>query len=160
MTRSNLHKYTVAGTMYRQNTVIVMLRMDLNVGRRRKKEEEEGGVTGLILQPLWWRPEEWSWDRAGPLIRDREKWNKTKQKKTAVEWESKQNQFSRTLQQFIFRNFLYWKKKKKKKEREQRGGNRGEIQWNCAQCTTDWIWICLWGILPLKTGVGGGVGWG
>lgn len=52
MTRSNLHKYTVAGTMYRQNTVIVMLRMDLNVGRRRKKEEEEGGVTGLILQPL------------------------------------------------------------------------------------------------------------
>lgn len=47
---SNLHKYTAAGTMHKQNMVSDAAHGP-NVGGR-KKEEEEGGVTGLILQPL------------------------------------------------------------------------------------------------------------
>lgn len=47
---SNLHKYTAAGTVHKQNMGSDAAHGP-NVGGR-KKEEEEGGVTGLILQPL------------------------------------------------------------------------------------------------------------
>lgn len=112
MTRSNLHKYTVARTMHEQN----MVSDAVHEPRRwwKKKEERRRGRWGYRFDTPtpWWRPEEWPWDRVGPLTRDQvmEK-NKIKQKLFRIRIQM--DQFSPTLQ-FIFRNSLYWKKKKKK----------------------------------------------
>lgn len=87
-----------------------MLHVDLNVGGRKKEEEEEeeGGVTGLILQPL---DDDLRSGRGIELDPSpaTKKWkkNKRKNKQKLCRMRIQTDQFSRTLQQFVFLNFLY-----------------------------------------------------
>lgn len=133
-----------------------MLLMDRNVGGRKEEvaeeEEEEGGVTGLILQPL---------DddlRSGRGIeRDpspaTEKWQKKEKKQKLCRVTVRTDQFSRTLQQFIFCDFLYGQKKKKKKEKRSVSEEEETVARNSGELCVMTIRLC--GVLPLKTGGGG-----
>lgn len=131
-TASHYHTQTCTNTLLQvpctSKTRRVTPHMDLNVGGRKteeEEEEEEGGVTGLILQPLWWRPEEWSWDKARPLTpRPR---NGKEMRKNLVRWRSK-----RISPAERYNSSSSSCTGKKKTEREKRGGNRGEKQRSCA----------------------------
>lgn len=97
--------------MHEQNTV-----SDAAPGPQKKEEEEEeeegeeGGVTGLILQPLYVDLRSGRGIELDPSPATK-KWGK---KKNFVKLTIQTDQFSHTLQQFTFHNFLYWKKEKRK----------------------------------------------